>query len=196
MITTERNTCNIEANVCRSMLDNTESDQEIVSSDFKLDQSFQNKSLLEKLMQQSSQEANASLWTVLRPQKTGESPTELRNPKSEKLNEMNSETICHLMLQDTIEANYVLFNYMPSLSQLIGDVVKCLQAGGRLLYAGAGNSGRLAVLDAAECPGTFGCSPNQVQGKFLMTNFCKFNAVFVLKTSCFGRRSQFSRSRN
>lgn len=190
MISTERNTCNIESNVHRSLLENAGNVQQIAITDFEFDQSCQNKSLLEKLMQQSPLEANATLWTVLTPEKTGESPTEMRNKKSEKLNEMSSEAICKLMLQDAIEANYVLFNHMTQISQLISKVVDCLRSGGRLLYVGAGNSGRLAVLDAAECPATFGCTANQVQGKFyyqiIYNNNLYLNQLFeILHFCCF-----------
>jgi N-acetylmuramic acid 6-phosphate etherase len=51
---------------------------------------------------------------------------------------------------------------LPSLALLAEDVVAALASGGRLVYAGAGTSGRLAALDAAECPPTFGVSPSRV----------------------------------
>ena len=53
---------------------------------------------------------------------------------------------------------------IPQIAQAVDRVTQALQAGGRLFYIGAGTSGRLGVLDAAECPPTFGVSPELVQG--------------------------------
>jgi N-acetylmuramic acid 6-phosphate etherase len=52
---------------------------------------------------------------------------------------------------------------LPKVSRLAERVARCLAAGGRLVYVGAGTSGRLGALDAAECPPTFGTEPRQVQ---------------------------------
>lgn len=53
---------------------------------------------------------------------------------------------------------------LPSLAVVVDHVVTAFRAGGRLVYAGAGTSGRLGVLDAAECPPTYGTDPTLVQG--------------------------------
>ena len=53
---------------------------------------------------------------------------------------------------------------LPAIEKLITRVVEQLESGGRLFYMGAGTSGRLGVLDASECPPTFGTSPDQVIG--------------------------------
>ncbi|UCF79533.1 MAG: N-acetylmuramic acid 6-phosphate etherase, partial [Candidatus Eiseniibacteriota bacterium] len=53
---------------------------------------------------------------------------------------------------------------IPQIAALVEHVVAALKRGGRLIYAGAGTSGRLGVLDAAECPPTFGTDPEMVQG--------------------------------
>lgn len=53
---------------------------------------------------------------------------------------------------------------IPDIARAVDLVVKSFRSGGRLIYAGAGTSGRLGVLDAAECPPTFGVSPRMVQG--------------------------------
>jgi N-acetylmuramic acid 6-phosphate etherase len=53
---------------------------------------------------------------------------------------------------------------LPYIEQAVNLVVAALRSGGRLIYVGAGTSGRLGVLDAAECPPTFGSDPTQVQG--------------------------------
>ncbi|GAB1441064.1 N-acetylmuramic acid 6-phosphate etherase [Providencia sp.] len=52
---------------------------------------------------------------------------------------------------------------LPAIAQVVDAVADCLKQGGRLFYIGAGTSGRLAVLDSAECPPTFGTSPDLVQ---------------------------------
>jgi len=52
---------------------------------------------------------------------------------------------------------------LPSVSQAVDEIVKRIQSGGRLFYIGTGTSGRLGVLDASECPPTFGVSPDLVQ---------------------------------
>ncbi|HHE6467831.1 TPA: N-acetylmuramic acid 6-phosphate etherase [Providencia rettgeri] len=52
---------------------------------------------------------------------------------------------------------------LPAIAQVVDAVAECLKQGGRLFYIGAGTSGRLAVLDSAECPPTFGTSPEMVQ---------------------------------
>ena len=53
---------------------------------------------------------------------------------------------------------------LPKIELLIGEIVSKLRGGGRLLYIGAGTSGRLGVLDASECPPTFGTDPEMVIG--------------------------------
>jgi len=52
---------------------------------------------------------------------------------------------------------------LPAIARAVDVIVKAIRNGGRLIYVGAGSSGRMAVLDAAECPPTFGTSPNLVQ---------------------------------
>ena len=52
---------------------------------------------------------------------------------------------------------------LPNITQAVDAIVRSLRSGGRLIYVGAGTSGRLATLDAAECPPTFGVSPQLVQ---------------------------------
>ncbi len=54
--------------------------------------------------------------------------------------------------------------YLPQIAEVVDKVAAALQAGGRLIYIGAGTSGRLGILDASECPPTFGTRPEQVVG--------------------------------
>ena len=90
--------------------------------------------------------------------------TEQDNPRSANLSSLSAAEIAALMnAEDATVANAV--------KQVLGDVVKAvdriverLRKDGRLFYIGTGTSGRLGVLDAAECPPTFGVSPQLVQG--------------------------------
>jgi N-acetylmuramic acid 6-phosphate etherase len=90
--------------------------------------------------------------------------TELRNPDSMRLDEMSvDEAVAVINKHDRIAVEAV--------EQVRGDVVRAIQLvtdalrqGGRLIYAGAGTSGRLGVLDASECPPTFRTDPEMVQG--------------------------------
>lgn len=58
----------------------------------------------------------------------------------------------------------VVAREIPSIARAVGMVVRAIRAGGRLIYVGAGTSGRLGILDAAECPPTFGTDPRMIEG--------------------------------
>jgi len=90
--------------------------------------------------------------------------TELRLPESMNLDSMSIEEAVALMNQQDSAAVAAVATQQPQISQAIRLVVAALSAGGRLIYVGAGTSGRLGVLDAAECPPTFRTDPNLVQG--------------------------------
>jgi N-acetylmuramic acid 6-phosphate etherase len=90
--------------------------------------------------------------------------TEQRNPASERLDTLSAIEIVDLMnSQDALVAPAVQ-KAREALARAIEAVVEAFRGGGRLFYIGAGTSGRLGVLDAAECPPTFGTDPGQVQG--------------------------------
>jgi len=90
--------------------------------------------------------------------------TEQRNPASERLDAMSALEIVDLMnAQDALVAAAVHAAREP-IAAAIEIVGAAMRAGGRLFYMGAGTSGRLGVLDASECPPTFGTQPEQVQG--------------------------------
>lgn len=59
---------------------------------------------------------------------------------------------------------YAIEKVIPEIAQIVPQIVDCLQEGGRLFYLGAGTSGRLGIVDASECPPTFGVSPDLVIG--------------------------------
>jgi N-acetylmuramic acid 6-phosphate etherase len=92
------------------------------------------------------------------------SPTEQRNPRSAGLDRKTTAEIVDVMLAEetrTVPAIRRQRDQLVAAVEMIGD---SLAGGGRLFYIGAGTSGRLGVLDAAECPPTFGCPQSQIQG--------------------------------
>ncbi len=88
--------------------------------------------------------------------------TEDRNPQSQALDTSSSEEICRLMNAEDAGVAQVVEAAIPAIAQAVDRVAQGMQAGGRLIYVGAGTSGRLAVLDAAECIPTFGIEPGIV----------------------------------
>lgn len=90
--------------------------------------------------------------------------TEARNPASEKLDGLSPLALVRLInREDAAVAAAVSREELP-IAKAIEVIAERLSEGGRLIYFGAGTSGRLGVLDAAECPPTFNSDPNQVVG--------------------------------
>ncbi|MFH1085845.1 MAG: N-acetylmuramic acid 6-phosphate etherase [Chloroflexota bacterium] len=90
--------------------------------------------------------------------------TEARNPNSTNLDELDSLGIVTLMNREDAQVIEAVRSVLPMIAQAVDVIAARLAQGGRLLYFGAGTSGRLGVLDASECPPTFGTLPEQVQG--------------------------------
>lgn len=89
--------------------------------------------------------------------------TEESNPKSTKLDEMSVSEILTLMNEEDQSIAYAVKQVLPQIESAVEKVASSFKNGGRLLYIGAGTSGRIGVMDAVECPPTFSTSPNQVQ---------------------------------
>ncbi len=89
--------------------------------------------------------------------------TEGAHPASAKLDRLSTHEAVALFARADREALQAVENAHESIARAVELVAGRLAAGGRLLYAGAGTSGRLAALDAAECPPTFRSDPEQVQ---------------------------------
>ncbi|MFM8420930.1 MAG: N-acetylmuramic acid 6-phosphate etherase, partial [Verrucomicrobiota bacterium] len=98
------------------------------------------------------------------PGSRGLSPTELRNPASMELDRLPVERAVGLMLDEEARVAGAIRPHARELATLVRLVAAALGAGGRLIYVGAGTSGRLGVLDASECPPTFKSPPEWVQG--------------------------------
>lgn len=90
--------------------------------------------------------------------------TEQRNPSSTHLDRMSTEEMARLVIAANYEAVRAAEDAVGAISAAIDAIALAFENGRRLLYVGAGTSGRLGVLDAAECPPTFGVSPEQVLG--------------------------------
>jgi N-acetylmuramic acid 6-phosphate etherase len=89
--------------------------------------------------------------------------TEHRNPASRSLDRLSTEAILLLMNREDRRVPVVVGREIPAIARAVDAIVSGIRKGGRLIYVGAGTSGRLAVLEAAECPPTFSVSPNLVQ---------------------------------
>jgi N-acetylmuramic acid 6-phosphate etherase len=100
--------------------------------------------------------------------------TELRNPASRNLDRMTALQIVRLMNREDRKVAAAVGRELPAIARAVDAIVPRMQTGGRLIYVGAGSSGRIAVMDASECPPTFGTSPGLVRaliagGKKAMT---------------------------
>lgn len=89
--------------------------------------------------------------------------TEQENPNSRNLSSFTVREILALMNDEDAQVGAAITRVLPEVEQAVEGIVARLQKGGRLFYLGTGTSGRLGVLDAAECPPTFGVSPDLVQ---------------------------------
>ncbi len=89
--------------------------------------------------------------------------TEQRNATSRNLDRMTAMQIVRLMNREDRKVAAAVSRALAAIARAADAIVKAIRNGGRLVYVGAGSSGRMAVLDAAECPPTFGTSPKLVQ---------------------------------
>lgn len=89
--------------------------------------------------------------------------TEQRNPRSRGLDRISTLEILRLLNREDARVATAVRRELPKIARAADAIVRSFRSGGRLIYVGAGSSGRLAVLDAAECPPTFGTPPRMVQ---------------------------------
>ena len=90
--------------------------------------------------------------------------TEQRNPNSMHVDSLSALEIVQLMNEEDKQVPLAIEKCLPQIAQAVECIVAAFQQGGRLVYIGAGTSGRLGVLDASECPPTFGVLPEMVKG--------------------------------
>lgn len=87
--------------------------------------------------------------------KIGHLQTEARNPKTMALDLLGAGEILRIMHEEDIKAATAVGEALPEIEQAVERVVKAINEGGRLIYVGAGTSGRIGILDAVECVPTF-----------------------------------------
>ena len=90
--------------------------------------------------------------------------TEQRNPRSRKIDAMAIPDILRVINEEDGRVPAAVAKELPHIGRAVKLVVGAFKSGGRLIYVGAGTSGRLGILDAAECPPTFGTDPKMVRG--------------------------------
>ena len=90
--------------------------------------------------------------------------TEQENPRTREIASLPSLGIVRLMNEEDAGVAEAVERVLPEVARAVDAIVERLGRGGRLFYVGTGTSGRLGVLDAAECPPTFGVPPELVQG--------------------------------
>jgi len=90
--------------------------------------------------------------------------TEQRNPHSMDIDARSTEEILKIINDEDKTVPYAVEKELPYIAQAVELIVKALKSNGRLLYFGAGTSGRLGVVDASECPPTFGTPYGMIEG--------------------------------
>jgi len=90
--------------------------------------------------------------------------TEQRNPNSTHIDTASTEEILRVINTEDHLVPIAVRRELPRIAEAVEHVVEAFENGGRLFYVGAGTSGRLGVVDASECPPTFGTDPEMVQG--------------------------------
>lgn len=90
--------------------------------------------------------------------------TEERNPLTTEIDTLSTMDMLTLINAEDQKVALAVRNELPNIARAVDAIAARMQRGGRLIYIGAGTSGRLGVLDASECPPTFGIRPEQVMG--------------------------------
>ena len=90
--------------------------------------------------------------------------TEAGNPATVRIDRASVREIVELINSEDARVAPAVARESEAIARLIDEVERRIRIGGRLIYVGAGTSGRLGVLDAAECPPTFGTAPDLVRG--------------------------------
>lgn len=94
----------------------------------------------------------------------GQMITEQRNPNSMNIDSLSALEIAKVINNEDKKVPIAVEKCLPQIAQTVEKIVQAFQQGGRLVYVGAGTSGRLGVLDASECPPTYGVKADMVVG--------------------------------
>src|SRR5215469_17157710 len=89
--------------------------------------------------------------------------TESQNEASQGFDTKSALEIARIINHEDAKISGAVKKALPEIAQVIDHVARALRDGGRLIYVGAGSSGRIAALDASECPPTYSTAPGQVQ---------------------------------
>ena len=103
--------------------------------------------------------------------------TEKRNPASANIDKVSTLEMVKIINSEDKKVADAVEEVLPEVAEAIEIIAEKISQGGRLFYIGAGTSGRLGVLDASECPPTFGTSPETVQGIIAGGNIALVSAV-------------------
>ena len=103
--------------------------------------------------------------------------TEKRNPRTYNISSMSSYDIVKTINDENAQVSIAIEKALPQIAEACDAVANAILNGGRVFYMGAGTSGRLGVCDAAECPPTFGVSPELFVGIIAGGNDCMFRAA-------------------
>jgi len=90
--------------------------------------------------------------------------TEARNERTMNLDEISIEQFLAIMNEEDAKVSHAVREQIPQIAQAVKKIAASLRQNGRLIYMGAGTSGRVGLLDAVECPPTFGTTPEEVVG--------------------------------
>ena len=90
--------------------------------------------------------------------------TEMRNPSTMNLDRMTTLEMVSVMNRENMNSVLAVEKALPQVAKAVDAIAAAMDKGGRLIYIGAGTSGRLGIIDAAECPPTFGVDHGLVQG--------------------------------
>jgi N-acetylmuramic acid 6-phosphate etherase len=103
--------------------------------------------------------------------------TESINPNTKDIDQMNTLDIIKTINEEDKKVAIAVEKEIPNISNAVDVIYSQLKEGGRLIYIGAGTSGRLGILDASECPPTFGVNPGMVVGLIAGGDIAIRNAV-------------------
>lgn len=103
--------------------------------------------------------------------------TEHRNPRTIRIDRAGIVEALKLINREDRKIAEAVKKEIPKIAEAVEDVVEAFRRGGRLIYVGAGTSGRIGVIDAAECPPTFGTKPSMVQALIAGGRGAMFRAV-------------------
>lgn len=103
--------------------------------------------------------------------------TEQRNPDSTNLDDLSTSQVLELINREDAKVATAVQAEIPYITRVVDQVVAAFKSGGRLFYIGAGTSGRMGVVDAAECPPTFGTPHDLVQAIMAGKREAVFRAV-------------------